>query len=98
MAECKNCVVGILGACSFDYCRTEREILLEQALELTAQRGHTLSEFAKVKGSPIWQALCIHCRQPVAINLDPRPGELDISGGALAARCPGPAARHKGRS
>jgi hypothetical protein len=96
MAECKNCVVGILGVCSFEYCRTEREVLLEQALELTGQGGHTLSEFVKVKGYPIWQAHCLHCRQSVAINLDPRPGERDVSGRAISAPCPGPASVPEG--
>ena len=90
MAECKNCVVGVLGACSFEYCRTEREILLEEVLELATALGHRLSEFDKVKDYPVWQARCIYCGQLVAINLDPRPGESEITGGASSARCPGP--------
>ena len=88
MARCKNCVVGLLGACSEDYCQTERSLLIEQAQEAAKRQGHTLGEFVKVKDYATWQARCERCGQLVTINLNPEPGELDICGEGATAACP----------
>jgi len=88
MRKCKNCVVWLLGVCGMDYCRQEREVLIEQAQRFADQRGHTLTEFVKVKGYAIWQARCVRCDWPAAINLDPPPNEPDIYGKAVTTNCP----------
>ena len=87
MAKCKNCIVGILSVCSLDYCRPEREALLERALELATRGEHTLGEFAKVDDYPIWQARCVHCGRGVSVNLDPAPGKAAVYGEAAMLRC-----------
>jgi hypothetical protein len=89
MITCKNCVVGLFGMChNMEFCRLEREILMEQAQQSAEQRGHTLAEFVKVKGCAIWQAQCIRCDWLAAINLDPPPNEADIYGEAVTTACP----------
>jgi len=83
---CKGCVVPLLTVCK-DYCREERESLIEGA-NCTAERlGHALGEYVHVEGFPIWQARCQRCGRLVVINLDPAPGELAISGEAVAVKC-----------
>jgi hypothetical protein len=84
--ECKNCVVGLFGVCN-DYCRPEREGLIEEAQQLAEQHGHSLGEFIKVKDHPIWEARCVHCGQMAAINLDPPVSQPDVYGTALSADC-----------
>jgi hypothetical protein len=88
MSRCKDCVVGLLGACGTDYCGPERTALIEEAQRSAEQRGHTLAEFVKVKDYPIWQARCVRCGRLAAINLDPSPDEADIYGEALTVVCP----------
>jgi hypothetical protein len=88
MRRCKECAVGLLGACSLDYCQTEREVLIERAQKDARAHGHTLAGFAKIKSHPIWQATCSLCGQTAAINLDPPTGESDIYGEAVANACP----------
>ena len=73
--------------CSVDYCRPEREALLERALALATRAGHRLGEFAKVDDYPIWQAGCVDCGRQVSINLDPAPGEEAVYGEAAMLRC-----------
>jgi predicted molibdopterin-dependent oxidoreductase YjgC len=86
--RCKDCVVGLLGACGLDYCRQEREALIEEALLSAEARGHALSEFVKVQDHPIWEARCVHCGQLAAVCLDPAPNEPDVYGEALTTDCP----------
>jgi hypothetical protein len=88
MIKCKNCVVGLLGVCSEDYCRQEREVLIEQAQQAAEQGGHTLTEFIKVKDYAIWQARCVGCNWLAAINLNPPPNEADVYGEAVTTACP----------
>lgn len=87
MSKCKDCVVGLLGACAGDYCRVEREILIEQALEHAAEHRHVLGPFVKRKGAPVWEACCTRCGKTAAITLDPAPGEPDLSGEVLTTEC-----------
>lgn len=88
MKKCKNCVVGLFGACGIDYCYAEREGLIEEAQRSAEGRGHSLAEFVKVPDDPIWQAWCVRCGQLVAINLDPAPNEPDVYGEAASVTCP----------
>lgn len=88
MPKCKNCVVGLFGVCSEDFCRPEREGLVEEAQRSAEQHGHTLTEFVKIEDYPIWQARCVRCGQLAAINLDPLPNEPDVTGEALTVNCP----------
>ena len=88
MEKCRACVADLLGACHEDFCRTEREALAEEAERRATQHGHTLGEFVKSKGCPVWQAQCIHCGKSAVICIDPMPGEADIDGEAVSARCP----------
>lgn len=88
MKRCKNCVVGLFGACGIDYCYSEREGLREEAERRAEQRGHTLTEFVKAKDYPIWQAQCVRCGQLAAINLDPMVNEPDVYGEAVNDNCP----------
>ncbi|MFP4343080.1 MAG: hypothetical protein ACLFU8_00170 [Anaerolineales bacterium] len=87
MQKCKDCVVGLLGVCRLDYCRPERQVLIAQALELAEDRGHTLAEFVKVDGCPIWQTRCDRCGREAAINLDPPRGSFPVYGEALKESC-----------
>jgi hypothetical protein len=88
MRRCKDCVVGLFGACRPDYCYGERQGLIEEAAHLAAQGGHVLGSFDKVAGHPVWRAHCVHCGQSAAIALDAGPGELRVYGEATATRCP----------
>ena len=88
MPSCKDCVaIGLLGICD-DYCREEREPLMDEARQSAEQHGHTLTEFDKVKGYAIWQAKCVRCGQLAAVNLDPPPNGADVYGEATTAVCP----------
>jgi len=87
MERCKGCVADVLGLCQGDYCRPERDALIENAEERAGERGHVLGAFGKLEGCPVWRAACLRCGQAVVINLDPRPGEADISGEALVSDC-----------
>jgi hypothetical protein len=88
MRRCKDCAVGLLGACGIDYCRQEREALIEEALLSAEARGHAFSAFVKVKGQPIWEVRCVHCGRLAAVCLDPAPNEPDVYGEALTTDCP----------
>jgi hypothetical protein len=88
MPRCKDCAVGLLGACGIDYCRQEREVLIEQIRQAAESRGHALSSFEKVKDRPIWRATCSHCGQLVAVDLDPPPGKPGVYGDAVSGICP----------
>jgi hypothetical protein len=87
MQRCKDCVaMGLLGICD-DYCREEREPLIDEARRSAEQHGHTLTEFDKVKDYAIWQAKCVRCGQLAAVNLDPPPNGADIYGEATTITC-----------
>ena len=89
MTRCRECTVGLLGACRLDYCQAEREPLIDQAQQTAEAYGHSLTGFAKVKDHPIWQATCSLCGQVAAINLDPPAGDPDVYGEAVASPCLG---------
>ena len=89
MGGCRECAVGLLGACREDYCRSEREPLIEDASGLAAAHGHALSDFVKVSHRPVWQAHCLCCGRLVKINLDPVPNEPDVGGEACETDCEG---------
>jgi hypothetical protein len=90
MQRCKDCVaMGLLGVCD-DYCVEERQVLTDQARQSAEQRGHTLTEFFKVKDYAIWKARCVHCGQQATINLDPPPNGADVYGEATTTACPQP--------
>ncbi len=86
--RCRDCVVGVFGACGGDYCAAERAGLIEQAQVAAEQRGHVLGEFVKVKGKPTWEARCRRCGRIAAICLDPEGPGQDLSGPALVDPCP----------
>jgi hypothetical protein len=90
--KCKDCVAWLLGGCgTAEYCRPERECLIEEARDLAERGGHMLTEFVHVKGHPIWQAECTRCGQSVDINLDPEPDEACVNGDVLTVACRGAA-------
>jgi len=85
---CKDCVAWLLGGCrTAEYCRPERECLIETAREAAERGGHVLAEFIHVKGRPVWQAECTRCGQSVGINLDPSPDEACVYGEVVTAAC-----------
>jgi hypothetical protein len=84
--KCRDCVVGVLGACN-DYCRPERKALMEQAHESANALGHTLTPFVQVGKRPIWKAHCVRCARSVTVQLDSRPDEPDIYGPAVTHPC-----------
>jgi len=92
MGQCKDCVVGLFGACRPDYCYGERQGLIEEAEYLATRGGHALGPFDKVKGHPIWRARCVQCGRSAAIALDPAQDEPQVYGDATTTRCPRPAA------
>jgi hypothetical protein len=87
--RCKNCVAGLFGACGDDYCRTERQGLIEDARWTAEGRGHALEGFVKQKHVPVWTARCGRCGRSVTVRLDPAPGEPDLEGEALEVECVG---------
>ena len=90
MKRCKHCTVGLFWACGADYCYQERQGLIEEAQQRAAQRGHTLTAFAKDKGLPLWRARCGDCGHEAVIRLDPAPHQADVDGLAVHAACPVP--------
>ena len=86
MARCEDCVVGLLGPCN-DYCAFERELLEEQARELSEAQGHTPGEFSKKSGKATWEARCGRCGLSVSISMTPGPDQPDIFGGGLTLPC-----------
>lgn len=84
---CKDCVVGALGTCSGDYCRAEREALIEWATDLAQGKGHQLGEFRKLKGEPVWEARCLRCGRSLSVALSPEPGQPDVSGEVTTEGC-----------
>jgi len=95
--RCKECVVGHLGACAGDYCRTEREALIEWATGLAQEKGHHLGDFIKLKGESVWEARCLHCGGSLFISLSPEPGQPDVYGQATTQSCPSDDERPTGR-
>ncbi|MCJ7736130.1 MAG: hypothetical protein MUQ10_02290 [Anaerolineae bacterium] len=88
MASCKECVAGRFGLChSGEYCRVEREVLVEEAVRIVEERAHVMGECVKVKGCSQWVLRCELCGRSVLLDLNPAPGEPDISGDALAEDC-----------
>lgn len=79
-------MLPLLTVCR-DYCREEREALIEGANHTAEELGHALGVYVHVEGFPIWQARCQTCGCLVVINLDPAPGEVAISGEAVAVEC-----------
>jgi hypothetical protein len=48
MPVCKDCVVGLFHAChNEEYCRQEKNALIEQAQEAAENEGHSLAKFTK---------------------------------------------------
>ena len=90
MGKCKDCVVGLFGSCgrNADYCRLERETLMEEARLLAKEHGHVLGEFVQVKELSIWQAHCAQCDQLAFIDIDPAVDNPPIYGEATTVRCP----------
>lgn len=84
---CRDCVVWLLSGCRTDFCWPEREPLMQKARQSAEQGGHTLTEFVKLKGHPIWQAQCARCGRLAAINLDPSPNEACIYGEVFTVNC-----------
>ncbi len=89
MGSCRRCSAWHLGVCrDRNYCRAERESLMEGAQKLAEQRGHTLTEFVWVEQLlSILQSQCIHCGKTVVIDVNPGPGEKDMYGEALIIIC-----------
>jgi hypothetical protein len=85
--KCRNCVVGLFGACGVDYCRSERHGLIEDAHWTAEGRGHQLEAFAKLEGQAAWQSRCVQCGRGVTVRLDPAPGEQDLAGEVLEVDC-----------
>ena len=85
--RCRDCVVGLLGACGADYCRSERQSLIEDARWTAEGRGHQLDPFEKLDGQAVWQARCVRCGRGVTVRLDPAPGERDLAGEAVEVNC-----------
>ena len=89
MGLCRDCAAFQLGACRrLDYCRQEREPLMEEARQLAQARGHDLGEFAiRQDGHSIFEARCMQCGRTVSIDVNPGPGERDVSGDAVIMDC-----------
>jgi len=87
MNKCKGCTAALFGPCH-DYCRAEREGLIEEAQRLAAQGGHALGTFEHIVGYPTWVARCAQCGRMVTATLDPQPGQSVLSGAALEESCP----------
>ena len=85
--RCKDCVAGLFGACGVDYCRPERQGLIEDAQWTAAGRGHQLEAFAKLDGQAAWQSRCAVCGLEVTVRLDPAPGQQDLAGKVLEVDC-----------
>ncbi|GEM_PF-2344740 len=90
MGRCRDCVVGLFGACgrNADYCRLERETLMDQARSVAGRQGHTLGEFVQVQGYSVWQAQCLECGQSALIDIEPATDSPAVYGEATANRCP----------
>ena len=87
MAECKDCVAGVLGVCR-DYCAFERQLLEDQAQVLAEAQGHLPGPWIKVEHEANWESHCSRCGASLLISLTPGPGEPDISGASLNSPCP----------
>ena len=85
--RCKDCVVGLFGACRGEYCAAERAGLIEQAQAAAKGHGHALGEFAQIKGRPTWEARCRRCGKAAAVCLDPECGGQDVYGEAVGEDC-----------
>ena len=79
--------MGLLGACGDDYCRPERQGLIEDAQWTAEGRGHQLAPFAKLEKQSAWRSRCVVCGLGVTVRLDPGPGERDLGGKALEVDC-----------
>ncbi len=97
MGLCKECVAFHLGACrNLDYCRQERQALMEEAYQSVQAHGHSeLSPFVRWReGYSIFEAHCLACGMVVRIDVNPAPGECELCGEALSQDCPnGPGAQ-----
>lgn len=87
MSKCKDCVASLLGVCRGDFCLPERTALVERASRIADGLGHSLAEFSKVEGQPVWETRCERCGLHAVIGLDPEPGHPAITGGALTDDC-----------
>lgn len=89
MGSCRECPVWQFGVCrDRNYCRAEREALMEVAQRLAEQRGHSLTEFARIEhDSSIFACECIDCGKKVAVDTNPGPDEKDMYGEALTGNC-----------
>ncbi|MGQ9501182.1 MAG: hypothetical protein ACUVSF_07885 [Anaerolineae bacterium] len=92
MGLCKECIAFHLGAChNLDYCRQEREALIEEAHQRAREHGHAeLGDFALWReGHSIFEAHCLACGMAVRIDVNPAIGEPDLDGEAIILDCPG---------
>jgi len=92
MGLCNECVAFQLGACrDLEYCRQEREALIEQAYQQAREHGHAeLGDFVLWRqGYSIFEAHCLTCGMVVRIDVNPTVGEPDLSGDALFLDCRG---------
>lgn len=68
----------------------ELDHLMNEAREAAQNRGHTLGPFAP---GEFWRerryADCTECGMGVAVDPDPPPNGIDISGSAVALNCTG---------
>ena len=88
MPVCKDCVVGLFVTChNEEYCRQEKDALIEQAQEAAESEGHSLAKFTKRRQVAIWHARCVQCGQVATVCLSPSPGEPDVRGEAVSGVC-----------
>lgn len=88
MGLCRVCAAGVPGECAgAKGCETQRENLIEEANLIVGSLGHSVSEFTKRNGTPVWQARCHICGREVEVSLDPANTRDSIFGEATYAAC-----------
>jgi hypothetical protein len=62
---------------------------MKEAYKSARARGHLLSPFECIKPGlrSIWTAKCDKCGKQAQVITNPRPNEIDISGGAVVLNC-----------